>query len=213
MMTDQILGVLKQAIVSLKTDETKTLAEQALDQGTGAIEMLNRALVPALEEVGGLFRDGDYFLPDVLLAVKAYNNAYVLIEPRLKESGHQAKGTIMLGTVAGDIHEIGKNILLALLQGQGFRVVDLGVDVKPETFLAKAREVQPHIIGMSALLTITMTAMKETIDLFKAEGLRDRYKFIVGGAPVSQSFAREIGADGYGQDAQVGVELALGLLK
>ncbi len=157
--------------------------------------------------MGALFRDADYFLPDVLMSVKAYNNAYRLLEPGLKKGNYKARGTVMVGTVQGDIHEIGKNILLALLQGNGFQIVDLGVDVKAGTFLSKAKEVKPDIIGMSSLLTTSMPAMKEVIDLFTGEGIRGQFKFIVGGAPVSQKFADEIGADGYGEDAQSGVEL------
>lgn len=206
-MALDILEQLKKAVVEMQTDETEELTKKALDEGIPALDILNTALLPALDRVGVLFRDADYFLPDVLMSVKAYNNAYRLLEPGLKKGNYKARGTVMVGTVQGDIHEIGKNILLALLQGNGFQIVDLGVDVKAGTFLSKAKEVKPDIIGMSSLLTTSMPAMKEVIDLFTGEGIRGQFKFIVGGAPLSQKFADEIGADGYGEDAQSGVEL------
>lgn len=211
-MAGEILEKLKKAVVRMQPQDTRDMAERAVDEGIPALDVLNRALLPALEEVGVLFREEEYFLPDVLMAVRAYNNAYEFLEPILKETAYKAKGLVLLGTVDGDIHEIGKNILLALLQGNGFRVVDLGVQVPPEVFLTKAEELQPDLIGMSSLLTTTMPAMKETIDLFRERGVRERYKFMVGGSPVNQSFADEIGADGYGEDAQAGVDLALRLM-
>jgi corrinoid protein of di/trimethylamine methyltransferase len=211
-MTANLISSLKEAVVKMKFNEAEKLATDALTSGASAMEILNQALLPGLDEVGDLFSSGEYFLPDVLMCVKAYNNAYTLISPLLKEGEHVARGTVMLGTVEGDIHEIGKNILIALLQGNGFKVVDLGVQVPPATFLEKAAAVEPDIIGMSSLLTTTMPAMKETIDLFTSRGLRDRYKFIIGGSPVSQRFADEIGADGYGEDAHAGIQLAKKLI-
>ncbi len=207
-----ILNEMKQSIIDMKHDETAAQAQKALDEGTSAIDILNKSLVPALDEVGVLFREGDYFLPDVLMCVKSYENAYRHIEPLLIEGGVESKGKVLIGTVEGDIHEIGKNILIALLQGNGFEVIDLGPNVKPEAFLEKAKEVSPDIIGMSALLSTTMPVMKDVIDLFGKEGVRDNYKFIVGGSPLNQKFADEIGADGYGQDAQSGVDLVKHLL-
>jgi len=211
-MTNESLQSLKQAIVNMRFDETEALTRKCMDAGIAPLTMLNNALIPALDIVGNLFQDGDYFLPDVLMSVKAYNNSYTLLAPLLKEGDYKARGLVMLGTVAGDIHEIGKKILLALLQGNGFDVVDLGVDVSDEIFIAKAKEISPDIIGMSALLSTTMPCMKEVIDLFSEAGIRDQFKFIIGGAPVNQRFADEIGADGYGEDAQSGVELAKRLL-
>jgi len=211
-MTDSLIRSLKDAVVEMKIDETEELCRKCLNAGMKPIKILNECLIPALDIVGGLFRDGDYFLPDVLMSVKAYNNCYSILEPLLKEGDYKSRGTVLLGTVAGDIHEIGKDILLALLQGNGFDVIDLGVDVAPDTFLEKARETNPDIIGMSALLSTTMVCMKEVIDLFTEAGIRDKHKFIVGGSPLSQRFADEIGADGYGEDAQSGVELAKSLM-
>jgi 5-methyltetrahydrofolate--homocysteine methyltransferase len=206
-MAQDILEQLKTAIIEMKFDETEGLTRQAMEAGIPVLDILNKALLPSLDVVGVLFRDGDYFLPDVLMCVKSYNNSYALLDPELKKGDYKAKAVVMVGTVHGDIHEIGKNILLALLQGNGFKVVDIGVDVPSETFVQKAKEVNPDIIGMSALITTSMPAMKEVIDLFVKDGSRSRYKIIVGGAPLSQKFADEIGADGYGEDAQSGVEL------
>jgi 5-methyltetrahydrofolate--homocysteine methyltransferase len=211
-MAAQTLDELKEAIVELNIDETEELTQKALDEGISAVAILNDGLLPALDDVGVLFRDGDYFLPDVLMSVKAYDNSFQLLKPLLQEGDYQAKGTVMLGTVAGDIHDIGKNIVSALLQGNGFDIVDLGVDVPAQTFLDKAKEVSPHIIGMSAMLTTTMPAMKDVIDVFTENGVRDQFKFIIGGSPLNQKFSDEIGADGYGEDAQAGVELVKRLL-
>jgi corrinoid protein of di/trimethylamine methyltransferase len=211
-MTKEILEELKDAVVEMDFDATEELTRKAIEAGLSAVDVLNGALLVALDRVGVLFRDGDYFLPDVLMSVKAYNNSYKLLEPELKAGDYKARGVVLLGTVSGDIHDIGKNIILALLAGNGFEAVDLGVSVPAETFLAKAKEVKPDIIGMSALLTTTMSAMKDVIDLFSEEGIRGDFKFIVGGAPLNQKFADEIGADGYGEDAQAGVELVKSLL-
>ncbi|MBN1572227.1 MAG: corrinoid protein [Deltaproteobacteria bacterium] len=212
-MKDKILDQLKDAVIEMNFDDTEVLTKRALDLEIAAVDILNNSLVPALDEVGELFSEGEYFLPDVLLCVKAYENSYRLLEPNLKEGEYSTRGKIMLGTVAGDIHDIGKKILAALLQGNGFDIVDLGVDVSPEKFLEKAEEVNPDIIGMSAMLTTTMPAMKEVIDVFSEGGVRDKYKIIVGGAPLNKKYSDEIGADGYGEDAQSGVELVKSLLK
>lgn len=211
-MGDTMLKDLEEAIVAMDADGTEGITGKLLESGMGATEILNGALLTALDRVGVLFREGDYFLPDVLMCVKAYDNSFKIILPKLKEGSYTSRGKVLLGTVEGDIHEIGKNILFALLQGNGFDVLDLGVNVKADAFLAKAREWSPDIIGMSALLSTTMPAMKETIEVFTRAGLRKNYKFIIGGAPLSQRYADEIGADGYGEDAQSGVELVKRLL-
>lgn len=211
-MGEAIIKELEEAIVRMDADITEGLAVKLLDSGRLASDILKEALLPALDRVGVLFRDGEYFLPDVLMCVKAYDNSFKIILPKLKEGDYTSRGKVLLGTVEGDIHEIGKNILFALLQGNGFDVLDMGVNVKSEAFLSKAKEWSPDIIGMSALLSTTMPAMKEVIETFAKAGLRKNYKFIIGGAPLSQRFADEIGADGYGEDAQSGVELVKRLL-
>lgn len=212
-MTEKIFEELMAAVVDMKHEEAAEITSRGIESGLSAVAILNGALIPALDRVGILFQEGDYFLPDVLMSVKAYNGSYQILEPLLREGEYVSKGLIMLGTVEGDIHEIGKNILLALLQGNGFDVVDLGVNVATDSFLEKAKEINPDIIGMSALLTTTMPAMKDVIDLFSEEGIRNRFKFIIGGAPLNQRFADDIGADGYGEDAQAGVELVKRLMQ
>jgi len=211
-MSHELLDSITQAVIDMKFEDTGALTRDALGAGVGAVEIINGALLPALDRVGILFREGDYFLPDVLMSVKAYHNSFEILEPLLKEGDYKSRGKIMIGTVFGDIHDIGKNILSALLLGNGFEVVDVGVDVKPEVFLARARQDMPDIIGMSALLTTTMPSMKDTIDVFVEAGLREKFRFIIGGAPLNQKFADEIGADGYGEDAQSGVELVKRLM-
>jgi 5-methyltetrahydrofolate--homocysteine methyltransferase len=206
-MAHELLDKIGQAVIEMRFEDTEGLTRDALGAGISAVEIINKGLLPSLDRVGVLFREGEYFLPDVLMSVKAYDNAFKLLEPLLKEGEYKSRGKIMIGTVFGDIHDIGKNILSALLLGNGFEVIDVGVDVKPEMFLARAKQDAPDIIGMSALLTTTMPSMKDTIDVFVEAGLRDKYKFIIGGAPLNQKFADEIGADGYGEDAQSGVEL------
>jgi len=210
-MSQEIVEELRQSVIDMKFEDTEALTKKGVSSGISAVD-INKALLPALDRVGVLFREGEYFLPDVLMSVKAYSNSFKVLEPLLKEGDYKARGRIMLGTVFGDIHDIGKNILAALLMGNGFEVIDVGVDVKPEVFLAKAKEEKPDVIGMSALLTTTMPGMKDTIDVFTEAGMRDQFKFIIGGAPLSQTFADEIGADGYGEDAQSGVELVRRLL-
>ena len=211
-MGEAMFKELEEAIVRMDADVTEGLTKKILDTGISASEILNTALLPALDRVGVLFKDGDYFLPEVFMCVTAYDNSFKIILPKLKEGDYISRGKVLLGTVEGDIHEIGKNILFALLQGNGFDVLDMGVNVKADAFLAKAKEWSPDIIGMSSLLTTTMPAMKEVIETFAKAGLRNNYKFIIGGAPLSQRFADEIGADGYGEDAQSGVELVKHLL-
>jgi 5-methyltetrahydrofolate--homocysteine methyltransferase len=211
-MSQEIVEELRQSVIDMKFEDTEALTKKGVSSGISAVDIINKALLPALDRVGVLFREGEYFLPDVLMSVKAYSNSFKVLEPLLKEGDYKARGRIMLGTVFGDIHDIGKNILAALLMGNGFEVIDVGVDVKPEVFLAKAKEEKPDVIGMSALLTTTMPGMKDTIDVFTEAGMRGQFKFIIGGAPLSQRFADEIGADGYGEDAQSGVELVRRLL-
>ncbi len=211
-MSQEIVEELRQSVIDMKFEDTEELTKKGLSSGISAVDIINKALLPALDRVGILFREGEYFLPDVLMSVKAYSNSFKILEPLLKEGDYKSRGRIMLGTVFGDIHDIGKNILAALLMGNGFEVIDVGVDVKPEVFLSKAKEEKPDIIGLSALLTTTMPGMKDTIDVFTEAGVRGQFKFIIGGAPLSQTFADEIGADGYGEDAQSGVELVRRLL-
>jgi len=154
-----------------------------------------------MDEVGELFQKGEYFIPEMLVSARAMQKCMEVIRPKLQEKGVKAQGKVVLGTVRGDLHDIGKNLVKMMLEGVGFEVIDLGVDAGPEKFVQAVKEHSPQLVGMSALLTTTMMAMKDIIEALKAEGLRQQVKVMVGGAPIRQEFADEIGADFYGKDA------------
>jgi 5-methyltetrahydrofolate--homocysteine methyltransferase len=179
----------------------KTLTARAVQEGFTAAELLNEALIPAMTEVGQRFERQEYFVPEMLIAARAMKAGVEILRPYLVEAGVKPIGTVVIGTVAGDLHDIGKNLVSMMLEGTGFRVIDLGVDVPAEKFVQAVRENNPQIVGMSALLTTTMMAMKATIEALRKAGLRERVKVMVGGAPVTQRFADEIGADLYAPDA------------
>ena len=202
-----ILDQLKQAIIEMKPGQSQSLAEQALKQGLAPLEILNQAMIPALQVVGERFRKDEIFLPEVMLSARAFKSAFELIKPRLLEGDYQPRAKVVIGTVFGDVHDIGKNIVCALLEGNGYQVIDLGVNVSAEKFISALRDQQAEILGMSTLLTTTMPEMARVIEALEKEGLRDKVKVIVGGAPVSGEYAQKIGADGYGEDAQQGVEI------
>jgi 5-methyltetrahydrofolate--homocysteine methyltransferase len=184
-----------------------------LDRGVGAKEILHRGMLSAMEVIGGRFRDGTVFIPEVLLSARAMNTALGVLEPYLAKEKKEASGRVLLGTVRGDLHDIGKNMVATMLRGVGFEVVDLGINIGVEEFVAAVEQHRPEILGMSALLTTTMPEMKKVIDLLAVRGLRGAVKVMVGGAPVNARFAREIGADGYGADAGASVDVARELLK
>ncbi len=202
-----ILDQLKQAIIEMKPGQSQSLAEQALKQGLAPLEILNQAMIPALQVVGERFRKDEIFLPEVMLSARAFKSAFELIKPKLLEGDYQPRARVVIGTVFGDVHDIGKNIVCALLEGNGYQVIDLGVNVSAEKFISALRDQQAEILGMSTLLTTTMPEMARVIEVLEKEGLRDKVKVIVGGAPVSGEYAQKIGADGYGEDAQQGVEI------
>jgi 5-methyltetrahydrofolate--homocysteine methyltransferase len=182
------------------------LTREAIAAGTAAAALLNHALLPGMKVVGERFRDYEIFLPDVLLSARAMNAAMELLRPLLVSEGVPLVGTVVLGTVKGDLHDIGKNLVGIMLQGAGFQVVDLGVDVEPAAFVDAAAAHGASVIGMSALLTTTMTGMADVLAALEARGMRQAIRTIVGGAPVSQAFAQEIGADAYAPDAPAAVE-------
>jgi len=182
--------------------------QSALDQGISPQTLLDESLVPAMDEVGRRFECNDFFVPELLLAARAMQGCMDLLNPKLKEMGVEKVGRVVLGTVQGDLHDIGKNLVGSMLTGGGFEVIDLGVDVPPEKFVEKAREKEGTIIALSALLTTTMPQMKRIIDLLNSEGIRHQFKVIIGGAPVTHDYAREIGADGYSENASAAVTLA-----
>ncbi len=187
--------------------------QDLLDRGVNAKEILNRGMLTAMEVIGGRFRDGTVFIPEVLLSARAMNEALAVLEPHLAREKKDAHGKVLLGTVRGDLHDIGKNMVATMLRGVGFEVVDLGINISVEEFVTQLERHKPDILGMSALLTTTMPEMKKVIDLLQARGLRDAVKVMVGGAPVNAKFARDIGADGYGADAGSSVDMARQLLK
>jgi len=203
---------LKEAVIKGDAAGVKKLCRQNLDGGKSAKEILAKALLPGMEEVGKLFQEGEYFLPHVILAGKAMEAGMEELRPLLAKSEATSRTKIALGTVQGDLHDIGKNLVGMLMIGGGFEVVDLGRDVAPERFVEAVKEQGVQIIGMSALLTTTMPVMAKTIGALKQVGLKDKVKVMIGGAPVSQGYADEIGADGYAADAPSAVELAKNLM-
>lgn len=194
--------------IAAAVEETKG----ALDGGTNPQQILNDGLISAMDEVGERFAKGLIFVPQMLRSAKTMKECVELLQPYFKEGDVTSKGTVLIGTVKGDLHDIGKNLVSMMLEGAGFKIVDLGVDVSPETFVQKTREVKPDIVGMSALLSTTMPSMPKTIDALQDAGLRDEVKIIIGGAPVTDRYAVEIRADGYASDAGSAVTKAKSLL-
>lgn len=189
-----------------------SLVKQALDSGMGPGEILNNGLIEGMNVVGKDFRDGILFVPEVLIAARAMQAGMDILKPLLSESEAEAVGTMVIGTVKGDLHDIGKNLVAMMMEGAGFQVVNLGTDVPAEKFVEAAQAHNANVVGMSALLTTTMVHMKDVIEAFQEAGLRDRVKIMVGGAPVTQKFAEEIGADAYAPNASAAVDKARELL-
>ena len=192
--------------------EVKELTEEALSRGMKPQEILFDVLIPSLQEVGRRFEIGEYFVPEMLIAAKATQQALHVLRPFLAESGMQPVGTVMMMTVKGDLHDIGKNLCNIMLEGAGFQVIDLGVNISPEKMVEAIKQHRPSIIGYSALLTTTMPMFKANIDALVKAGLRDGVKVMVGGAPVTQEYANQVGAYGYAADASAAVRLAKQLL-
>jgi len=200
------------AILNGNAPAAADAARKALEGGAAALELVQRHMVPAMDEVGRRFECEDYFVPELLLAARAMKAALELIRPLLASSGAQPAGRVVIGTVKGDLHDIGKNIVASMLEGGGFEITDLGADVAPEKFVDAVRAKQANLVCLSALLTVTMPSMKTTIDALTAAGLRGQAKIMVGGAPVTQRYADDIGADGYGENAAAAVALARKLM-
>ncbi len=209
----EILEQIAAELIAGEDENVEKLTREAVDQSIPPDEILAAGLLPGMDEVGRRFREHEVFLPDVLLAARAMKAAMALIKPLLSEgeSAHK-RGKIVIGTVKGDMHDIGKNLVGALLVGAGFEVIDLGVDIAPAQFISTARENDASLIAMSALLTTTMPVMKEVVTLLETEGLAKSMHTVVGGAPVTAEFAEEIGADGYAYDAASAVEVFSGLV-
>jgi 5-methyltetrahydrofolate--homocysteine methyltransferase len=194
------------------SDSVEILTKKALSQDISAEDILNSGLVAGMNIVSEKFKNNEIFIPEVLISAKSMYSGLGIIKPLLAESNVKSKGKVVIGTVKGDLHDIGKNIVAMLLQGAGFDVVDLGADVPKEKFLEFVKKEHADIVGMSALLTTTMIYMKETIEMLKNEGLRENVKVIIGGAPVTESYAAQIDADGYAPDAASAVDLTKRLL-
>lgn len=202
------LNKLYEAVLNGDAKTAAAVTKEALEEGVSPIDLVNQYMVPAMDEVGRRYECEEYFVPELLLAARAMKASMDLIRPLLASSGAQPAGRVVIGTVKGDLHDIGKNLVAALLEGGGFEVIDLGADVPPEKFVRAVQERQANIVCLSALLTVTMPAMRTTIETLKEAGLRDKVKVLVGGAPVTQKYAEEIGADGYGENASEAVTLA-----
>ncbi len=202
------LKKLYDAVVSGDAKATHAITQQALAEGVDPLKLVNENMVPAMDEVGRRFEANEYFVPELLISARAMKAALDLIRPLLTARGDKPVGRVAIGTVKGDLHDIGKNLVASLLEGGGFEVIDLGVNVAPEKFISTVKEKNANIIAMSALLTTTMPAMKTTIDALKHAGVRDQVKVLIGGAPITQKYAEEIGADGYSENAVGAVALA-----
>ncbi len=199
------------AISSGKMDEVRKLTQEALDAGENAESILKEGLLPAMEQIGIKFKNNEIYIPEVLIAARAMHAGMGVLKPILSKSTTRQSTKVIMGTVKGDLHDIGKNLVVMLLEGGGFEVVDLGVDIPADKFVEAIKKHQPQVVGMSALLTTTMREMKSTIEAIQEAGLRKQVKVIIGGAPVTERFAKEIGADGYAPDAASAVDVARSL--
>lgn len=208
----EIFEQLSTCVLEGDAQKAEELTKKALEEGVSPNEILNKGLVVGMAEVGVRFKRGDMFVPEVLMSAEAMHAGQEVLRPLLSESDADRVGKILLGTVKGDLHDIGKNLVGMMCEGSGFDVIDLGFNVDPEVFVSAIKEHQPDIVGMSAMLTTTMRAMGYTIKAIEEAGLRDKVKIIVGGAPVDAEFSERIGADGYGSNAVSGPELAKSLL-
>ena len=204
----QDLKPLHDAILNGDAKAAKAVTEAALAAGVAPLTLVQEYMMPAMSEVGRRFECNEYFVPELLLAARAMKAALELIRPLLVASGAQPVARVALGTVKGDLHDIGKNLVAAMLEGGGYEVIDLGVNVTPEQFIAAVKEKGANIIAMSALLTTTMPSMKTTVDALKQAGVRDQVKVLIGGAPITQKYADEIGADGFSESAAGAVAAA-----
>ena len=200
------------AILNGDAKKARAATEAALAAGDQPMALIQESMVPAMDAVGRLFECEEYFVPELLLAGRAMKGAMELLKPLLVAAGQKMAVRVVIGTVKGDLHDIGKNIVASMLEGSGFEVIDLGTDVSPENFVAAVEQRKPHVVCMSALLTVTMPAMKLTIDALQTAGLRTNVKVLIGGAPVTHQYAKEIGAAGYSENASGAVGLVKNLL-
>lgn len=205
------LSALTESIINGKAKDAKELVQKALDAKVPVAEILNNGLIKGMSVVGEKFKNNEFYVPEVLIAARAMHGAMEIVKPLLASSGVEPVGVVAIGTVKGDLHDIGKNLVVMMMEGAGFEVMDLGIDVPAEKFVDAVKN-GAQVVAMSALLTTTMTAMKSTIDSLKEAGVRDKTKVLIGGAPVTQNYADEIGADGYARDAASGADKAKELI-
>ncbi len=205
---DEKLKAIYDGVVEGDNASVQQLVQESLGAGVSAAVILNEALIPAMAEVGRLFEEGEYFVPEMLISAREMKGAMAQLKPHLLQDNVKFAGTVVIGTVKGDLHDIGKNLVGLMLEGAGFQVKDLGSDVTPEKYVEAVRESGANLVAMSALLTTTMVNMKSTITALEEAGLREKVKIMVGGAPVTDSFAKQIGADGYAPDASRAVAIA-----
>ncbi len=210
MSKEEILARMGKAIIEGNKDEAEALAKEVLEEKMDLIEVIEKGYVPGIQKVGDLWEKGEYFLPELITSAECMKSAVNILQPEMEKAQiqTQSKGKVVIGTVEGDIHDIGKNLVSSMLSANGFDVHDLGADVKLERFIEKAEEVDANFICLSALLTTTMLGQKRVVEILKEKGLSDRIKILVGGAPVNQKWADDIGADGYGENAMVAVKVA-----
>jgi corrinoid protein of di/trimethylamine methyltransferase len=206
------LGKIAETLIAGKIDDVSALVKESIDGGASAQETLEKGLLAGMNVVGQRFKSGEMFIPEVLRSAKAMHAGMEILRPLLSEAEAKGSGTLVLGTVEGDLHDIGKNLVGMMFEGAGFKVVNLGIDLKPQAFVDAVKEHKPELLGMSALLTTTMPKMGETINALKEAGLRDTVKILVGGAPVTAEFAEEIGADAYAANAASSVDKARAVL-
>lgn len=207
------LEKLRQCIVDGDDDMATALAEEALQSGVDVLEIVKTAITPGIEQAGKLWHENIYFMPDVVLSAEAFKAAMQVVKPHVQGRETSSRGKIIIGVVAGDMHDLGKSIVIAMLMGAGFDVIDLGVDVPAETFIEKAKELKPDILGVGCYMTTTMLELKEVVRSLNEHGLRDRIKIMIGGVPTTQQFADEIGADAWGRDALDTVVIAKQLME
>jgi 5-methyltetrahydrofolate--homocysteine methyltransferase len=204
----EILEEISTTVIEGELDEIEDLTEDALDDGISAEDILNKGLMPGMDYVGVEFKAGNMFVPEVLRSAKTMQISMDILKPLLAESGVPMVGRVLLGTVKGDLHDIGKNLVGMMCEGAGFEVEDIGKDIAPESFVEAVKKFEPDVLGMSALLTTTMRAMESTIKVLEEAGVRDKVKIMIGGAPVTQAFSDQIGADGYASNAASATDLA-----
>lgn len=208
-----LLSELKEMVINGNSGEIETKTRECLEQGLKPSQLISEALIPAMDTVGEKYKKGEIFVPEMLVAAKSMQLSMGILKPLIAAGDLKTAGTVLIGTVQGDLHDIGKNLVSMMLEGAGFRVIDLGTDVAPEVFVNKVREIKPEILGMSALLTTTVPQIGVVVEALKDAGLREKVKVVVGGAAVTPEYAVQIGADGYSPDATGAVDWARGVVQ